>query len=157
MRLRHLALSFLALVAAACDTATSEPCIIEADGYALGNILQPEIGDTLRLGEPFLFSGAYEAEGNEVVVGLRLLWRPTGAEIGVRDSLLYDLPLSSRTGIYEIQQSITIDSLRGGAEAADLAPLGTFFIGAYGRVRFADCGGAGAQQAGGYVPITVLD
>ena len=155
MRVRFLMLAALALGVAACDAAEPDICLVIPDGYAEGEISRPSMGDTLRLGEPFVFEAEYRGEGHVVEYGLQLVW--TDDLWALEDSLLYRLPLGSGAGTHRVERRVTIDTLRGGATASSFAPGGQFYLYAYGRTQFADCGGAGGQEAGYGVRVVLLD
>ena len=135
------------------------PRFVTSDGFVAPHVFEPQIRDTLRIGEPFLFRAEYEGEGNVTEVGLTLNWVPPGAGLDnpFADSLLYRMALGAGAGLYTVERVVQIDALQNGGTVTDLAPGGQFYLYGYGKVTFAACGGAGGVESGMGVPITLLD
>lgn len=159
MPLRVVLPCALAVALASCDGAGSDICFVTPDGFVAPNVLEPELRDTIWVGEPFLFRAEYEGEGDVTEVGVRLDWLPPGTDPGDpdADSVLFRRPLGAGPGRYVVEQTVQVDAFRGGGTVADLAPGGQFYLYGYGTVRFAACGGAGGVESAMGVPVTVLD
>ena len=71
--------------------------------------------------------------------------------------MLFEVALGSGPGVYTIERELTVSALPGGASVSDFPAGGQFYVGAYGKYRFSECGGTGPGVAGMYVPVTVLD
>lgn len=144
---------------AACDSAGPELCLIMPDADVSPDLRRPAVGDTLRLGQPFVFVAEYEGYGDVTEVGVRVVWKRPDRAPGAQDSVVFELPLATDLGTFPptvYERQITVDSLRGGAPN-DFDPAGQFYVAAYGEVRFSDCVGVGSGYSMALAPVTLLD
>ena len=158
-RFAPLSLTLVACAAlAACDSAPGI-CLVTPDSSVSTRLIRPATGDTLRLGEPFHLFAEFSGEGDVPEVGVRVLWAPPGRTGEAPDSILFELPLAADIGGIEtvaVERMLTVDSLRGGAPS-DFDPDGQFYVSAYGRARYSDCGGIGGESVEALAAVTILD
>ncbi len=144
---------------AACDSGGPSVCFVTPDASVSAHLVRPVTGDTLRLGEPFHLFAEFSGEGDVPEVGVRVLWAPPGRAGEAPDNVLFELPLAADIGGIEtvaVERMLTVDSLRGGAPSA-FDPEGQFYISAYGRARYSDCGGIGGESVESLAAVTILD
>lgn len=107
-------------------------------------VRMPIVGDTIRLGEPFLFLADFDGEGDVSEVGVQLTWEPFDPDERTEIlrkgrgpyRTLFRRALGEGEGIYTWERWVRIDALASGASVDSLRAEGQFYLGAYGEVWY---------------------